>query len=172
MPRTRPHRVRYADVVADVIAEVTRQAEAHERAGVDPARILVDPTHDFGKNTFHGLELLRRLDELVALGRPVLMALSNKDFVGETLGTTEVDRAARGHARRDRGGRLVGRGDVPRPRGRRHPPRGRHGLGHPRRHAPGAHRPGAGVSDRRSVSRRGLVRATDVGAPAVGRRRT
>jgi dihydropteroate synthase len=90
VPRTRPHRVRYADVVADVIAEVTRQAEAHERAGVDPARILVDPTHDFGKNTFHGLELLRRLDELVALGRPVLMALSNKDFVGETLGTTEV----------------------------------------------------------------------------------
>jgi dihydropteroate synthase len=90
VPRTRPHRVRYVDVVADVIAEVTRQAEAHERAGVDPARILVDPTHDFGKNTFHGLELLRRLDELVALGRPVLMALSNKDFVGETLGTTEV----------------------------------------------------------------------------------
>ncbi len=90
VPRTRPHRVRYVDVVADVIAEVTRQAAAHERAGVDPARILVDPTHDFGKNTFHGLELLRRLDELVALGRPVLMALSNKDFVGETLGTTEL----------------------------------------------------------------------------------
>jgi dihydropteroate synthase len=90
VPRTRPHRVRYADVVADVIAEVARQAEAHERAGVDPSRILVDPTHDFGKNTFHGLELLRRLDELVALGRPVLMALSNKDFIGETLGTTEV----------------------------------------------------------------------------------
>ena len=90
VPRTRPHRVRYDDVVADVIAEVSRQARAHERAGVDPSRILVDPTHDFGKNTFHGLELLRRLDELVALGRPVLMALSNKDFVGETLGTTEV----------------------------------------------------------------------------------
>jgi dihydropteroate synthase len=89
-PRTRPHRVRYADVVADVLAEVNAQAERHIRAGVDPGRILVDPTHDFGKNTFHGLELLRRADELVSCGYPVLMALSNKDFVGETLGTTEV----------------------------------------------------------------------------------
>ena len=52
--------------------------------------ILIDPTHDFGKNTFHGLALLRRCDELVATGWPVLMALSNKDFVGETLGVTEV----------------------------------------------------------------------------------
>ena len=90
VPRTRPHRVRYADVVADVVAEVTAQARRHVAAGVDPARILVDPTHDFGKNTFHGLELLRRVDELVATGWPVLMALSNKDFVGETLGTSEV----------------------------------------------------------------------------------
>lgn len=90
VPRTRPHRVRYTDVVADVVGEVTRQAQRHVVAGVDPARILVDPTHDFGKNTFHGLELLRRVDELVATGWPVLMALSNKDFVGETLGTGEV----------------------------------------------------------------------------------
>ena len=49
------------------------------------AGILIDPTHDFGKNTWHGLELLRRTDELVATGWPVLMALSHKDFVGETL---------------------------------------------------------------------------------------
>lgn len=90
VPRTRPHRVRYHDVVADVIAETTAQARRHLAAGVDPARILVDPTHDFGKNTFHGLELLRRVDELVATGWPVLMALSNKDFVGETLGTAAV----------------------------------------------------------------------------------
>src|SRR5664279_5330333 len=48
-------------------------------------RILIDPTHDFGKNTWHGLEILNRTDELVATGWPVLMALSNKDFVGETL---------------------------------------------------------------------------------------
>lgn len=90
VPRTRPHRVRYPDVVADVVAEVSAQARRHVAAGVDPGRILVDPTHDFGKNTFHGLELLRRVDELVATGWPVLMALSNKDFVGETLGTSGV----------------------------------------------------------------------------------
>jgi len=84
-PRTRPHRVHYDDVVADVIAETTALAERAASLGVPEERILIDPTHDFGKNTYHGLELLRRVDELVATGWPVLMALSNKDFVGETL---------------------------------------------------------------------------------------
>jgi len=91
-PRTRPHRVRYADVVRDVIDQVTAQAERLVQLGVPKESILVDPTHDFGKNTWHGLELLRRLDELVATGWPVLMALSNKDFVGETLGVPVADR--------------------------------------------------------------------------------
>lgn len=90
VPRRRPHRVRYVDVVADVIAEVTGQAERLLAIGVPREGILVDPTHDFGKNTFHGLTLLRRCDELVATGWPVLMALSNKDFVGETLGVAAV----------------------------------------------------------------------------------
>lgn len=84
-PRTRPHRVHYDDVVADVIAETTALAERAASLGVPEKRIFIDPTHDFGKNTYHGLELLRRVDELVATGWPVLMALSNKDFVGETL---------------------------------------------------------------------------------------
>jgi dihydropteroate synthase len=48
--------------------------------------ILVDPGHDFGKNTRHSLRLTRDLGRLVALGRPTLVSLSNKDFVGETLG--------------------------------------------------------------------------------------
>ena len=48
--------------------------------------ILIDPAHDFGKNTWHSLELTRRLDELTGTGWPVLVAVSNKDFVGETLG--------------------------------------------------------------------------------------
>lgn len=89
-PRTRPHRVRYADVVREVADEVTAQAERLLALGVPKEGILLDPTHDFGKNTWHGLELLRRLDELVATGWPVLLALSNKDFVGETLGV-ELD---------------------------------------------------------------------------------
>ena len=84
-PRTRPHRVQYDDVVADVVRRTTALASAAVQAGVDPDRVLVDPGHDFGKNTRHSLEATRRLGELVATGWPVLVALSNKDFVGETL---------------------------------------------------------------------------------------
>lgn len=81
-PRTRPYRVHFDDVVADVIAETTALAEKAATLGCPEELVYIDPTHDFGKNTFHGLELLRRIDEVVATGWPVLMALSNKDFVG------------------------------------------------------------------------------------------
>ncbi len=84
-PRTDPHRAGYADVVRDVIGTVTALADKAVAAGVRSDGILIDPTHDFGKNTRHSLELTRRLDELVDTGWPVLVALSNKDFVGETL---------------------------------------------------------------------------------------
>ncbi|SDP34956.1 dihydropteroate synthase [Actinopolyspora xinjiangensis] len=92
VPRTRPHRVRYENVVRSVIRETTRQAERAAELGVPEDGILIDPTHDFGKNTRHSLALLRHTDELVATGWPVLMALSNKDFVGETLGTELSER--------------------------------------------------------------------------------
>jgi dihydropteroate synthase len=91
-PRTDPHRVAYPDVVADVVATVTSLAERAVSLGVRRERIMVDPTHDFGKNTYHSLELTRRLDELVATGWPVLVALSNKDFVGETLDLEPAER--------------------------------------------------------------------------------
>ncbi|MDK8363506.1 dihydropteroate synthase [Corynebacterium sp. UMB10119B.1] len=94
VPRTRPHRVHYDDVVADVIRETTALAERVVACGVPEELVMIDPTHDFGKNTFHGLELLRRVDELVATGWPVLMALSNKDFVGETLDRAVGERVA------------------------------------------------------------------------------
>jgi dihydropteroate synthase len=84
-PRTRPHRVAYADVVSDVVATVTGLANRAVELGVRPEGILIDPAHDFGKNTRHSLRLTRHLDTLVATGWPVLVALSNKDFVGETL---------------------------------------------------------------------------------------
>ena len=84
-PRTRPHRVAYADVVVDVLHTVATLAERAVAAGVDRESVLIDPGHDFGKNTWHSLELTRRLDALVATGWPVLVSLSNKDFVGETL---------------------------------------------------------------------------------------
>ena len=95
-PRTRPFRVNYGTtergVVDDVIAEVTAAAERAVAAGVARDAILIDPTHDFGKNTYHGLSLLRHVKDLVNTGWPVLMALSNKDFVGETLGVELTER--------------------------------------------------------------------------------
>jgi dihydropteroate synthase len=84
-PRTDPVRVGYDDVMADVIGTVSALAERAAALGVRRDAILVDPTHDFGKTTLHSLELTRRLPELVATGWPVLVALSNKDFIGETL---------------------------------------------------------------------------------------
>ncbi len=79
-------------VVDDVIRQVTAAAERAVAAGVARDRVLIDPTHDFGKNTFHGLSLLRHVDDLVKTGWPVLMSLSNKDFVGETLGVDLKER--------------------------------------------------------------------------------
>jgi dihydropteroate synthase len=93
-PRTRPFRVSYLDVMADVLDVTLGLADRAVRAGVDPARIVIDPAHDFGKNTWHSLEISRRLGEMTATGWPVLMAASRKDFVGETLGTDVEDRLA------------------------------------------------------------------------------
>lgn len=84
-PRTRPYRIEYDDVVAAAIADTTSYAERAVAAGVPREGIVIDPAHDFGKNTFHSLELTRRLGEMTATGWPVLVSLSNKDFVGESL---------------------------------------------------------------------------------------
>jgi dihydropteroate synthase len=91
-PRTVPHRVAYPDVVADVIERTGALAARAQALGVAPESILVDPAHDFGKNTWHSLEVTRRLPELVATGRPVLVSLSRKDFVGETLNLPTAQR--------------------------------------------------------------------------------
>jgi dihydropteroate synthase len=84
-PRTRPHRIAFDDVVADVLRTTTALATRALDVGVRRDGILIDPAHDFGKNTRHSLEITRRLGELVETGWPVLVALSNKDFIGETL---------------------------------------------------------------------------------------
>jgi dihydropteroate synthase len=93
-PRTRPFRVWYDDVVADVLVTVLGLAGRALRAGVDPARIIIDPAHDFGKNSWHSLEVTRRLAELTETGWPVLLSASHKDFVGETLGAGIEERLA------------------------------------------------------------------------------
>ncbi|WP_292674256.1 dihydropteroate synthase [Nocardioides sp.] len=84
-PRTRPYRIEYDDVVRAAIADTVAYAERAVAAGVARESVVIDPAHDFGKNTFHSLEVTRRLGEMVETGWPVLVSLSNKDFVGETL---------------------------------------------------------------------------------------
>jgi dihydropteroate synthase len=91
-PRTDPYRVAYADVVSDVVAKTTALAENAIATGVRSDGIIVDPTHDFGKNTWHSLQLTRSLDTLVATGWPVLVSMSRKDFIGETLGLPPDER--------------------------------------------------------------------------------
>lgn len=86
LPRTRPHRVRYDDVMADVVEYTCGLAERAVALGVPRESVVIDPGHDFGKNSRHSLEVTRRLPEMVDTGWPVLVSLSRKDFVGEALG--------------------------------------------------------------------------------------
>jgi dihydropteroate synthase len=92
VPRTRPFRVAYADVMADVLDRTLAQAGRAVDVGVDPSRILIDPAHDFGKNSWHSLEVTRRLGDMSATGWPVLVSVSRKDFIGETLGLPTAER--------------------------------------------------------------------------------
>jgi len=85
-PKTMQQEPRYDDVVAEVCAYLADQAHMLEGAGVARDRIALDPGLGFGKTTEHNLELLRRLDELVALGYPVLIGASRKRFIGEITG--------------------------------------------------------------------------------------
>jgi len=85
-PRTDPHRVRYSDVVSAAVADLTRQAEAAISAGVREDGLLIDAAQDFGKNTYHSLQVTGAVGALVGTGWPVLLAVSNKKFIAETLG--------------------------------------------------------------------------------------
>ena len=69
----------------DVVVELTTKAERMVALGVPADGILIDPTHDFGKNTWHSLELMRHCDRFVETRWPILMALSHKNFISETL---------------------------------------------------------------------------------------
>lgn len=92
-PRAEPYRPDYDDVVAVVRDQVARLAELAEAKGVPRRGILIDGT-GYGKNTTDHLLLLRHLRSFVRTGWPVLMALSNKTFVGETLDVDLTDRLA------------------------------------------------------------------------------
>jgi len=85
-PRTMQEDPRYDDVVDDVKAFLSERTEVAIAAGIAPAHIHVDPGIGFGKTVEHNLELLRRLDEIVALGFPVVVGTSRKSFLGKISG--------------------------------------------------------------------------------------
>jgi dihydropteroate synthase len=93
-PRTHLRRPRYDDVVDEVKAFLADRVQVACDAGVAEDRIVIDPGHDLNKNTLHSLELTRRLPEIADLGFPLLAAVSNKDFVGESTGLAKPDRLA------------------------------------------------------------------------------
>jgi len=84
-----PH---YLDVVVEVRAFLSDRVAACRRAGIESARLTVDPGFGFGKNVEHNLTLLRHLPELVADGHPVLIGLSRKSTVGKLTGREAGDR--------------------------------------------------------------------------------
>src|SRR2546421_5544751 len=85
-PRTMQRDPRYDDVVADVQAFLEQRLAFAMREGIAEERVLLDPGIGFGKTVEHNLELLRRLGELVALGRPVVVGTSRKTFLGRLTG--------------------------------------------------------------------------------------
>jgi dihydropteroate synthase len=93
-PRTMQHDPRYDDVVSEVKAFLEGRLSFAVGHGVVEERILLDPGIGFGKTTQHNLELLRRLDEIVALGRPVVIGTSRKSFLGKITAEPVEDRIA------------------------------------------------------------------------------
>jgi dihydropteroate synthase len=83
---------RYDDVVDEVRSFLVDRVERAVAAGVGDDHLYVDPGHDLNKNTLHSLELTRRFDEIASIGLPALAAVSNKDFVGESLDAAKPDR--------------------------------------------------------------------------------
>jgi dihydropteroate synthase len=93
-PRTMQRDPRYDDVVSEVKAFLEERMAFAVREGVPERRILLDPGIGFGKTLEHNLELLRRLGELVVLGRPVMIGTSRKSFLGRISGSAVDDRIA------------------------------------------------------------------------------
>jgi dihydropteroate synthase len=91
-PRTMQEDPRYDDVVSEVKAFLEERTAFAIAEGVDEGRILLDPGIGFGKTREHNLELLRRLHELVAIGRPVVIGTSRKSFLGAITGREVDDR--------------------------------------------------------------------------------
>lgn len=91
-PKTMQQSPEYEDVVGEVHEFLRERIEAAEVAGIDAERIAIDPGIGFGKNLEHNLELMRRIDSFLDLGRPVLVGPSRKRFIGAVLDVPEDER--------------------------------------------------------------------------------
>lgn len=93
-PRVEKPPARYDDVVAEVRTFLSERMARARAAGIPQERLIIDPGHDLDKNTLHSLELTRRLDEIASLDAPLLVAVSNKDFIGESIDRGQGERLA------------------------------------------------------------------------------
>jgi dihydropteroate synthase len=92
-PRTMQDDPRYDDVVSEVKAFLEERLAFAIAEGIAEERVMLDPGIGFGKTVAHNLELIRRLDEIVAIGRPVVFGVSRKSFLGKLTGRAPGDRA-------------------------------------------------------------------------------
>lgn len=97
-PKNMQDNPRYHSLMEEIISYLRKSIKLAEESEVDPARIIVDPGIGFGKTTAHNLEILRRLEELKSLGKPILVGLSRKSFIGNVLGLPQEERLEGGLA--------------------------------------------------------------------------
>lgn len=115
-PKNMQDNPRYDSLMEEIISYLDSSIKLAEEAGADRRGIIVDPGIGFGKTTAHNLEILRRLEELASLGKPILVGLSRKSFIGNVLGLPQEERLEGGLAATCmavwRGARLVRTHDV------------------------------------------------------------
>jgi len=91
-PKTMQIRPRYKDVVKEIIEFLEDRVNAAEDAGVSPNKIMIDPGIGFGKNLNHNLEIIARLNEFRSLGKPIVIGVSRKAFIGKIAGLPPNER--------------------------------------------------------------------------------
>lgn len=91
-PKTMQHATRYSNLMAEIIAYLEESLRLAEEAGIAAERIFVDPGIGFGKTAEQNLQILRGLEQLHVLGRPILVGVSRKSFIGQILGGSPEER--------------------------------------------------------------------------------
>ncbi|MGQ7311051.1 dihydropteroate synthase [Microbacterium arabinogalactanolyticum] len=116
-PRAEKPAAHYDDVVGEVRSFLVERMARAEAAGVPRERLVIDPGHDLDKNTLHTLEITRRLDEIASIEAPLLVAVSNKDFIGESIDRPQGERLPGSLAAMTacilKGARIVRMHDIP-----------------------------------------------------------